>query len=101
MPTIKRIQSIKEEIDSFTSLEKLKSYAEGKSSEYKDAAISAITSKAGLIIAALPQGTGAVAIATALQAKVIASDVASIAEKATILALLAQKIQELSKQPIS
>ncbi|MCK9273163.1 hypothetical protein M0P65_06480 [Candidatus Gracilibacteria bacterium] len=93
-----KIESIKQEIDSYNDIEKLKSFALAKADEYKEAALSEVKSKAGLIIAALPQGAGAVATAASLQVKAAASAILSIAEKATILTLLAQKIQQLTKE---
>ena len=95
MSEIQKIQSIKEEIDSYTDIDKLKALLEAKTNEYKTAAVSAVTSKVGLVTAALPQGAGAVATAAILQAKVAASTLISATEKATVLALLAQKIEQL------
>lgn len=94
----KKIELIKEEIDTITDLNKLKSYAEARVNEYKDASLSSIASKAGLVIAQSPQGAGAVATAISLQAKVLMSTAADVAEKATVLALLTQKIQQLTQE---
>lgn len=91
----KKVESIKKEIDTFNDVDKLKSYIAGKTAEYKDSALAAVESKAMMILAALPQGIGTAAIATALQAKVLAADISDVTEKVEILAKLAQKLQEL------
>ena len=91
----KKVNSIKEEIDTFNDLDKLKNYAKGKADEFKQVALKAIESKAMMITASLPQGIGTAIIATLLQAKVIAADISDVTEKIEILAKLAQKMQEL------
>jgi hypothetical protein len=91
----KKIDSIFAQIDSYTDIDKLQAYIQATATEYAEKAAASVTSKIGLAIASAPEGAGAVATGAALTIKTATSEISDIAEKAMILAYLAQKIQAL------